>query len=192
MNRILRVLVFLLLVSSVAFSQSLGEIARQNRQIKRKPATHVYTNDDFVSSPVERSQPNTTSDQDTTSADKELSKDSSGATEKTDAKKSETESEEALQKKWEQYKSRIADQKGKIDLIQRELEVAKRQNEIQVTEYYADAGTRLRNPQYFAEQMKKYQDTIDTKTKDLQEANSALETMREEGRKAGVPSSYLE
>lgn len=196
MNRILRVLVLVLMLSSFAFSQSLGEVARQNRQMKRKPATHVYTNDDLPSRDVLPSR--TTPDEDAKSSDKDNTKvkeeaegkDSSDSTDKTDGQKSE--SEQALQKKWEQYKSRVAEQKSKIDLIQRELDVAKRQNEIQVTEYYADAGSKLRNPQYFSEQMKKYQDTVDEKTKALEEANSALEAMREEGRKADVPSSYLD
>ena len=194
MNRILRVLVFLLLVYSFAFSQSLGDIARQNRQVKRTPAKHVYTDDDIPSKTSEVKQATTKSEEDAKPADKgkEETKDSSADAGKPDAQQETTESEEAQQKKWEQYKTRIADQKNKIDLLQRELEVAKRQNEIQVTEYYNDAGSRLRNPEYFSQQMKKYQDTVDTKTKAIQEANSALDNMRDEGRKAGVPSSYLD
>ncbi len=191
MNRMLRLLPFLLLVSSFAFSQSLGDIARQNRLVKRKPATHVYTDDDIAShapvSPQTSSKPN----EDPNAADKE-SKDGSSATNTSEAQKADKDSEDAVQKRWEQYKSRVADQKSKVDLLQRELEVAKRQNEIQVAEYYADAGARLRNPEYFSKQMAKYQDTIDAKTKAIQEANTALENLREEGRKAGVPASYLE
>ena len=191
MNQILRVLTLVLLVSPFAFSQSLGEIARQNREIKRKPAARVYTNDDIASRPAEMAQASNKSDDNANTAEKD-SKDKSDSEDKAGVQKTDNDSDEATQKKWEQYKSRIADQKAKIDLLQRELEVAKRQNEIQMTEYYADAGARLRNPEYFSQQMTKYQNTVDAKTKAIQDANNVLESIRDEGRKAGVPSSYLE
>lgn len=191
MNRVILALIFSGLFSGLAFTQSLGDVARQNRQIKRKPASHVYTDDDISSSSA--TEKFSAKPQDSTStpssSDSAQSKDSTNpaATEKSD-----TNSEEALKKNWDSFKTRVADQKSKIDLLQRELNVLVNENQIQVARYYADAGAQLRDPKAWTDQQKKNQDGIDAKTKALQDAKDALEAIREEGRKAGVPSSYLD
>ena len=52
--------------------------------------------------------------------------------------------------------------------------------------YYGDAGNRLRNPQKYAEDDRKSRDDMAAKQKAIDEAKTELENMREEARKAGA------
>jgi hypothetical protein len=191
------------LLGGTVAGQSVADVARQNRHAPHKKATHVYDNDSLPQSqalPAPATQ--TDGSEAKTNEQKESSdKSEQAANESTDkaADKTKTPSKdapaddlEAKKKEYEAAKGRIEEQKREIDLLQRELDVAKKEEEIQATTYYADAGTQLRDPRAWTEQAKKSQETIDAKTKALQDAKDKLDTTREDARKAGVPASYLE
>ncbi len=194
MNCLLRLLVVIGLLGGMAFSQTLGDVARQNRQTKRKPAAHVYTNDDIPAATLkEASAKATDADAKTDDASKDAAagKPSDKTTTENGDKKS-GDPDEATRKKWDDYKKRVADQKATIDLLQREVDVLQKEQQIQIAEYYSDAGNRLRDTKAWAEQQQKNQDKIDAKSKDLQDARDALVALQDEGKKENVPASYLE
>lgn len=187
MKLLSRVMIVLVLLAGVAFSQSLGDVARENRQTPKKSAKRVYTNDDIPSANKLR---------DTSEAEAETAQtgtpEKNGTPEKKDAEKKNGDPDEGTKKKWEETRKNIEAQKKAVGLLEREVDVLTRENQIQIANYYADVGNRFRDPQAWSDQMKKNQGQIDAKTRDLEQAKAKLETIREDGRKAGVPASYLE
>lgn len=93
---------------------------------------------------------------------------------------------------WKQWGDKITGQKGQIDLMTRELDVAQREYQIRAAAMYADAGNRLRNQQNWDQQDTQYKQQIADKQKALDEAKQKLEDMQEDARKAGVPASVRE
>jgi hypothetical protein len=169
---------FLLIITSSAVAQqSLGDVARKaNKNKPAGPTTKVITNDDLNSYPAVADKP---SDQTATDG-KDENKDKAKAKE---ADKSAPEDQAKLDKEWE---DKIAAQKDQIELLKRELDVLQRENKLRSANYYADAGTRLRDEKKYAEDDRKYRDQIDAKQKAIDDAKSKLDQMREEARKAGA------
>lgn len=169
--------------SLCAAQQSLGEAARQARKNKPpEPTTKVITNDDF-------GRPWTSLMPDTDTAETDTNKDQQNADankEKENAqekKKTSAEEQAELDKQWKQ---RIEAQNEKITLLERELDVLQRENRMRASNYYGDAGNRLRNPGKYAEDDRQYRDNIAAKQKELDDAKTELDNMREEARKAGA------
>jgi hypothetical protein len=101
-------------------------------------------------------------------------------------------SPEELKQLETEWRAKIQGQKDQIALLERELEVSKRENQIRATTYYADAGNRMRyeNQAKYAADDRKYQAETADKQKQLDAAKQKLEDMREQLRKAGLPSSW--
>jgi len=206
MKTLLYVWIAAVLVCAAAFGQSLGDVARQSRETPRKKAARSYDDDSLpkkrsVSPAQESTAPpaidaKSTDEKDATQENDSKAKDAAAPTGEgemaQDSKKESTDDEKSGTKASEAAKAQIEQQKQTINLLQRELDVATKEAQIQATAYYADAGNRLRDTKAWAEQAKKSQDTIDEKTKALQEAKDKLDELLEEARKAGVPSSYTE
>ncbi len=153
--------------SSALAQQSLGDVARQQRQGKHPSSAKVYTNDDFA--PV----PNAPAPAATAAA-------GSDKGEKSDAKP------EDKAKMAEEFKAKAKEQKGKIDLLQRELEVAQREYKLKVAVYYADVGNNLRDSKKWAEDDRKQRAEIDGKQKAVEDAKQKLADLQEQARKAGI------
>ena len=81
---------------------------------------------------------------------------------------------------------RFADQKAKVDLLSRELDVAQREYRLRAAAFYADAGNRLRNQGSWDKEDAQYKQQIAQKQKAVDDAKKALDDMKEQGRKAGV------
>jgi TolA-binding protein len=158
--------------------QTLGDAAREARKNKpSEPTTKVITNDDFgrpwASMSDDSSNAGTNSE-----ADKDKDKDKEKEKKKTSA-----EEQADLDKQW---KDKIAAQNEKIAILERELDVLQRENRLRSSNYYGDAGNRLRNPQKYADDDRKYRDDIAAKQKAISDAKTELENMQEEARKAGA------
>ena len=93
---------------------------------------------------------------------------------------------------WKQWGDRIAQQQQTIDLLTRELDVVQREYQIRAAAMYGDVGNRLRNSADWDKQDAQYKQQIADKQKALDDAKQKLEDLREEARKAGVPSSVRE
>ena len=111
------------------------------------------------------------------------------ATPPTDTSKMDQAGKEAA---WKQWGDRIADQQKQIDLVQRELDVLQREYQVRAAAMYADVGNRLRNSAEWDKQDAQYKQQIADKQKSLEDAKQKLEELREQARKAGVPSSIRE
>ncbi len=101
-------------------------------------------------------------------------------------------SQEDRQKTYDAWKDRLSDQKAKVDLLNRELDVEQREYQLRAAAMYADAGNRLRNSGNWDKEDADYKQTIAEKKKAADAAKQELDDMQENARKAGVPSSVRE
>ena len=173
------------LVAGAAAQQSLGDAAREARKNKpSEPTTKVITNDELRSSGG-LALP----DYGTTPADDKDAKANSEA--KADADKDKdkpkaslsADDQAKLDKDWQ---DKISKQKDQIALLERELDVLQRETKLRASNYYGDAGTRLRDPQKYADDDRKSRSDIAAKQKELDDAKANLEQMRDDARKAGA------
>jgi len=101
-------------------------------------------------------------------------------------------SQEDRQKTYDAWKDKLADQKAKMDLLNRELDVEQREYQLRAAAMYADAGNRLRNSGNWDKEDADYKQKIAEKKKAADAAKQELDDMQEDARKAGVPSSVRE
>jgi len=101
-------------------------------------------------------------------------------------------SQEDRQKTYDAWKDKLADQKAKMDLLNRELDVEQREYQLRAAAMYADAGNRLRNSGDWDKEDADYKQKIAEKKKAADEAKQRFDDMQEDARKAGVPSSVRE
>jgi hypothetical protein len=87
----------------------------------------------------------------------------------------------------DQWKQKFAEQKSKVDLLTRELDVAQREYRLRAAAFYADAGARLRNQGSWDKEDAQYKQQLAQKQKAVDDAKKALDDMKELGRKSGVP-----
>ena len=201
-----------LVTTAVAQNAPLGDYARQARKQKghQAPAVKSYDNDNLpkvdklsvvgpaVQAEAENnaaetkteSNPEAKDDSAENSATVAASKDAADKPKTEDTKAEDTKSERGkMLKDWE---DKIRAQQGEIDLLSREVDVANREYRLRAAAFYADAGNRLRNAAAWDKEDSQYKDQITQKQKRLDEAKQKLEDLREQARKAGVPSSIRE
>ena len=156
---------------------SLADAAAKARaQKKATTAKHVYTNDDIA---APEPAPAAADAKDGAGADAKGDKDKDK--DKKDAK--------ADAAKNDALKAKIADLQKSITDQQKDISLMEREHQIKTAEYYADAGTQLRTSgQWFVDEQK-YQDDLAAKKKALSDAQTSLDNLNEQARKAGVPTS---
>jgi colicin import membrane protein len=160
----------LLTVTHASAQESLGEVARQQREAKRPSSAKVYTNDDFAAISV------TQADAAAANKAERLDKDDAAAkAEETDKAKLAA-----------NFKSKADDLKKNITQLERELDVAQREYRLKVAVYYADVGNNLRDPKKWAEEDRKQRAEIEAKQKAISDAKQKLTDLQEQARKAGV------
>lgn len=180
------------LVASLAAAQdvSLGDAARKARMTKpAAPANQqVYTNDNLPTAgglgiaSLTPSPENNTAQQ-TTASTAAAAPAPAGSDKAT---------EDARQKVYEAWKTKIDTQKSQISQLERELNVLQREAQIRAAVYYADAGTQLRDPKKYADDVRQSQQDTEAKQKSLADAKQKLDDLQDQARKAGVPASYYE
>ena len=186
-----------LAVSSWA-QESLGDAARSARMQKSgsAPGARVYTNETLpthsiisISGTPAPTTAETKTQSDDTSADSGAKADAGTKPAATKDAAAKTDSAEDQQKAAADWKQKIDEQKNEISRLERELNVLQREGQIRSTVFYADAGTQLRDPKKYADDVRKNQDDMAAKQKALDEGKQKLDDMQEEARKAGVPAS---
>ena len=168
------------LVASAAAQMTVADVAREYRKAK-STSGRVLTNESLA---LKSASPD--------SSTASHSEDSSGA--KSEAKPAEKpvdDSAEGKQKLADEWKGKIEGKKAEIVQLQRELDVSQRENKLRAASFYADAGTRLRDSQKYADDDKKYQAELAEKQKAIAAAQQALEKMRDDARRAGVPAGQI-
>jgi len=172
------------LLASPAAAQSLGEYARQQRARKGPTPASVkeYTNDNLPTSGALSTVSRSSAASASTSAS-------------TGGSKADAEPEKDRSKLEAEWRARFTEQKSVISKLQRELDVAVRENssrQAQTQTNSQDLGARLRNPVLWASENKKYQDEVDGKKKELEEAKQKLEDMKDELRRADLPNTWAD
>lgn len=182
--------------------QSLGEYARQVRkEPDAKPKKKVFDNDnlpkeDKLSVVGNAPAPGAEAAAPAESKPAETANAASGSQPKAEAgaPPADTSKMDQAQKEaaWKQWADKLKAQQDTIDLLTRELDVVQREYQIRAAAMYADVGNRLRNSADWDKQDAQYKQQIADKQKALDDAKQKLEDLREEARKAGVPSSVRE
>ena len=196
---------------------SLGEVAaraRKNRLLTTRRA-RVITNEDLVVAPTIRTSssaaPSTSSRRARSTSSESIeanTADSSGAvttdsrtalatgshspdTEKSasaDAAVPDDDPVKRAEKLESGWSARLAAQRAKVSLLQREVDVNEREMRMRQAVYYSDAGARLRDPGAFDQANLKDHDEIQAKRDALSKANAELNALKEQARRAGVSS----
>ena len=163
-------------LSAAAQQPSLGDLARQARKNKpTEPTTKVITHDDLSSSAPARV---TTDDSDSNpEADK-----TAKPAEPTAADKAKSQEEKAKAQK--ELQDQIAAQRDKITKLQSDIDNLQQQSRQRASNYYTDAGTRLRDPKKYADDVQKNKDGTAAKQKELEEAQTKLAELEDKARKA--------
>jgi hypothetical protein len=191
-------------MSAIAGAQSqsqpsLGAYARavKKTQSAKAPAKIVYTNDnlpDGSALSVVGKTPDANADH---NKDADAAKDAQ-ATDKAaepdkdkDALKPEqtpAEHDQALTA----LKGKLDEQKGKVDLLSRELAVLQGEYQLKATAFANNPQQRVQNSGGFDIEGAKYRQQIADKQKDLDGAKAALTAMQDEARKSGAPASAVQ
>jgi hypothetical protein len=182
--------------------QSLGEYARQVRkEPDAKPKKKVFDNDNLPKEDklsVVGNAPAPASEAAVAAESKpaETANAAPGGQPKAEAgaPPADTSKMDQAQKEaaWKQWGDKLKAQQETIDLLTRELDVVQREYQIRAAAMYGDVGNRLRNSADWDKQDAQYKQQIADKQKALDDAKQKLEDLREEARKAGVPSSVRE
>jgi hypothetical protein len=195
MKRFCLVFAAVLVAATLACAQgevSLGDAARKARQNQGQasPNAKVYDNDNL---PKSGNLSTTTGDYAgiATSAGSARSSSATGAT-GTAAAGKEGGSDADKKKQEDEFRQKVGEVKKNIDQLSRELDVMQREQRLRAAAYYGDAGTKLRGANQYAEDDKKYQETLQAKQTELDAAKAALEQLRDDIRKAGLSSSVGE
>ncbi len=195
---------------AAAQSQSLGDYARavrkDEKKDEKKAPARQFDNDNLpktdtlsiVGSPTPEPQdkagragePAKESDKSQAAAASPEAK--AADTGKKPEDKSADESVRERQKMHEGFKQKISDQKDKVDLLTRELDVLQREYRLRAAAFYADAGNRLRDQGLWDKQDAQYKQQIAQKQKAVDAAKQQLDDLKEQARKAGVPTSMRE
>jgi hypothetical protein len=195
-------------------NQSLGDYARAVKKTKPSPAvkaaSKVYDNENLpaggtlsvVGNASANDADSEKKDQDKKSdanadgkpadASKPEAKTVEGADKKPDSELKPGQSAEDRDKALEALKNKLDGQKDKISLLARELDVLQREYQLKVSEFYSDTAARVQNPNGLADIDAKYKQQIADKQKSLEDANTELSNMQDEGRRSGAPSSVVE
>jgi hypothetical protein len=177
--------VIALATSAIAQSQppTVADIARANRKAKAG-SSHVLTNESLS---LRAASPDTTNYSSPSATDAAKADATKAAADKAAA----GDTPEDRQKLIDEWKSKIEGQKNSIAQLQRELDLATRENKLRAAAYYGDAGTRLRDSQKAADDDRKFQAESAEKQKAIASAQQALDKMRDEARRAGVPAGQI-
>ena len=117
---------------------------------------------------------------------------SSSATAGKDKDAKEQSPDEAAKAQADEFAQKVADAKKNIAQLEREVDVMQRENRLKAAAFYGDAGTRLRDGAKYQAEDQKQQETLTAKQGELDAAKAALEQIRDDIRKAGLPSSIGE
>lgn len=180
--------------ASTSTDQSLGDYARSVRKqnANKPPAAKEYNNDNLPTndklSVVGNATDDASADQNKPAADNSANKDAA----KDAAKVKPGQSAADRQQAYDEWKGKIADQKSKIDLASRELDVLQREYKLRAASFYADAGDRLRNSESWDKEDADYKAKIAAKQAEVDAAKKDLDDLQEQARKSGVPDSARE
>ena len=179
--------VLLLLGSSLASAQSLGETARSTRKAKAHQTTtnHHYDNDNLpvndklsVVGPAPAGNANGANQ----AADGTTQTQAAPLVPPVDPKVAAADRQKAA----DEWKDKLDGQKKKIESLNHELDLTQREYRLRAAAMYSDAGNRLRNSAQWDKDDADFKKQLEEKQKAVDTARQELETMQEQARKAGI------
>ena len=191
-------------LGAVAQEESLGDAARAARKEKRPPAKMVYTNDNLptntiisvVGPPPVVTEEKPASDEKPAAAEKSPAKLSDDKDkEKPVLKEGEKETKVAetktpqTEQEWQELMSA---QKKKIAELEHELDLDQREYKLQVAQYYADAGTQLRDHKDWADREVKFRADIADKQKQIDDAKAQLKDIEGQQREQDAQKNPIQ
>jgi hypothetical protein len=177
---------------STAEQQPLGDYARAVRKDKKPATAKQFDNDNLPADNSLNIVGKADASGDAKTDDKAQAADGDKKADDKPPSVQPGESQADRQKTYDAWKDRLSDQKAKVDLLNRELDVEQREYQLRAAAMYADAGNRLRNSGNWDKEDADYKQKIEQKKKALDDAKKDLDDMQEDARKAGVPSSVRE
>ena len=165
------------IVTCAGAQESLGELARQQRQLKRPSSARVITNDDIAMAAAPAPD---------TPAPAAAAEAKGDKSEKSDAAAVPSADDKDKEKLAASFKAKADEQKKNIAQLERELDVAQREYRVKVAIYYADVGNNLRDSKKWAEEDRKQRAELDDKQKAIAAAKQKLADIQEAARKEGV------
>jgi hypothetical protein len=184
-----------------AQSQPLGDYARSVRKEEKKGAAKKYDNDNLPATDKISIVGNTQQKTGTEGGNPESASEGNAAQTGDSSTASTPESQKDAEKKADssdaqkandEWKQKIGDQKAKVDLLSREIDVMQREYRLRAAVFYADAGNRLRGSAAWDKEDAQYKQQLAQKQKALDDAKKALDDAKEQARKAGVPAKVRE
>ena len=185
------VLAGMLVTVAGAQNEPLGDYARSVRKDEKPASAKKYDNDNLPTADnisVVGNANDTAGPEDANPApDANAANPADGAA-TPESKEDKKDDAADAQKVNDQWKQKITDQQGKIDLLSRELDVTQREYRLRAAAFYADAGNRLRGSATWDKEDAQYKQQIAQKQKAVDDAKKALDDLKEQARKAGVPA----
>ena len=172
-------------LGAAAQEESLGDYARAARKEKRPPAKMVYTNDNLPTTTTISVVGPPPATEETPAGEEKLAAKPQAEKEKPAQKESPKESKTSENKTpqtEQEWQDQMSGQKKKIADLERELDLEQREYKLQVAQYYADAGTQLRDQKGWAEQETKFRADIADKQKQVEDAKAQLKDIEEQQR----------
>jgi hypothetical protein len=166
-HRIVSVLAAVVFVVEASYGQSLGDVARQQREKQAKVAhvdRKVLTNEDIPQSAEAVSSTSTSTEEEDTAPAAPASNDTHAGNE---------------------WKTKIEAQKNSVASLQSQIE------KLNSSIHFVEANRYRNGVQYNQKQVQK-QDEVEHMQKQLDEQKKLLEDMQESARKAGLGSSVYE
>jgi hypothetical protein len=176
-TKCMTIAVLLLLAVSGAFAQSLGDYARTVR--KKKPETSTARHFDNDNLPTGG----------TLSVVGPPATDTSARDAKPAAAAVPSPAAEARQKTADEWNQKLEAQKAKIDSLNHELDLNRRELQVRAAQVNADPTLRLRDGGQWDKKQAQFNEDVAEKQKSIDDARHQLEEMQEQAHKAGVPQS---
>lgn len=189
LNRMVLMVIATCVLAMAASAQTLADRARELRKDKRTQSSsqRVFTNESLNLRPAPAIS-------DTSSAAKKPSDDAAATDEEGegDAEKAKglTPDEEKA-KAAADFKDKIEKAKAELAQLQREADVAQRENRLKAAVFYADAGTKLRDERKYADEDRKAQAELADKQKKIADTQAAIDRLRDGARRAGIPAGMI-
>jgi hypothetical protein len=176
--------VLLALPLARGFAQvSLGDLARQQRAEKTTSSTKVFTNDNLKSgAPAFSNAPSAPA----SGGAKGASKNDAAAS------GSQGSSVDVYREKERSFRASYAAQKREVERLTRQLNVTQHEYDYQTSQYWGDAGTRLRENTTWTEKRQHYESEIAETTKRLNAAQEKLSGIEDDARRSGLSENVLD
>jgi len=196
MTAIWRNLLVMVLLGGIACAQeaSLGDIARQLRA-SQKPPTRVITNDDIQAQRTDGRALTAPSPSTNSTAAPDAAKEPEGsnaAKAGTTTKKSNAQADETAAPDASAFRARYDAQKKVINELNSKLQALQKAYNEQTSQYWADAGTQLRNGEQWTEKRTKLEADIAAQQIRIEMATEKLDAIREQARRAGLSITMFE